>query len=236
MKKLCTIFIFLSFTSLYAESFKIASVAGYKQPIQAVVKAFQSQNSTEIDLLFGNVRQTLEHAKNSNVALVVADKNHLNQVSTSAQESYTPIGQGTLVLAFAKGIKHDGNITLLQEPFIRKIAMPQPQKAIYGIAGEEMLEALKLKALLKEKLYVVATVPQVVLYLSTQEVEVGIINKTAYLANQKRLGSMIEVDATLYTPIEIVVSRLTSCTNTCQHFVEFLNTSEAQDIFKAYGL
>lgn len=115
--------------------------------------------------------------------------------------------------------------------------MPQPKKAIYGIAGEEFLKNSKLYKEVKDKLYIVATVPQAATYVITKEVDAGIINLTAALANKSKIGGYIVVPNEYYAPINIVAGKLESCNNKeCQSFIEFLSTTKSKDIFKKYGL
>ena len=91
--------------------------------------------------------------------------------------------------------------------------------------------------MIKDKLYVVATVPQSMTYIITNEVDAGIVNLTAALANKSKIGGYIEVPQQYYTPIEIVAGKLESSnTKECEKFVDFLSTQTAKDIFKKYGL
>ncbi|MBP9566138.1 MAG: substrate-binding domain-containing protein, partial [Sulfurospirillum sp.] len=75
-------------------------------------------------------------------------------------------------------------------------------------------------------------------YVSTHEVDVGIINLSAALDNYTKIGGYIKIPEQYYTKIEIVAARLGSCQKnvSCQSFLEFLKTPEAQKIFEKYGL
>lgn len=236
MKRVLFLTLLLSLI-LPAEGFKIAAVAGYKQPITAVVKAFEQETNSSIDLLFSNMQQSIQHAKSGDIALIIGDKSYLTKKSLLSIDTYTQMGYGKVVVAFARNIDVvDTNLSILIDNKITKIAMPQPQKAIYGVAGEEMLKTTALYDQVKDKLYIVATVPQVVTYLITGEVEAGIINLTAYLANKEKLGKMIEINSKLYTPIEIVAGSLKGCDTECQAFITFLDSPKAKEILSRYGL
>jgi molybdate transport system substrate-binding protein len=120
---------------------------------------------------------------------------------------------------------------------IKKVAIPQPKKAIYGSAGEAFLRHANLYEKIENKLYIVAKVPQVVAYLVTGEVDAGIINLTAALTNKERLGGYIIVDEKSYAPIEITAGGLERCkSETCHAFLTFLASPTAQEIFRRYGL
>ncbi|MBN2826084.1 MAG: molybdate ABC transporter substrate-binding protein [Campylobacterales bacterium] len=228
--------IILSSFVLSSSDFKIACVAGYKKPIQEVLKAFEIQKGIKIDALYGNMQQSIAHVLNSDIALIIGDKKYLSTNSKLTISNYTLLGYGKVIVAFAKGVETKNKIEDLLDPKITKIAMPQPQKAIYGIAGEEFLKNAKLYNTLKPKLYLVATIPQVSAYLMTQEVEAGILNITAYLANKEKFSGYIEVDSNLYTPIEIVAAQLKCQNKACQEFVAFLESNDAKKILKEHGL
>ena len=115
--------------------------------------------------------------------------------------------------------------------------MPQPKKAIYGTAGEAFLHYTNLYEKVEKKLYIVAKVPQVVAYLITEEVDAGIINLTAALANKDKLGGYIIIDEKSYPSIEITAAKLDKCQSTeCEDFLTFIASPEAKEIFKKYGL
>lgn len=225
----------LSTLWLSANGFKISCVAGYKKPIQKLIKIYKSQKGITIDALYGNMKQSIAHAKTGEIDLIIGDKNHLKE-SRLPISNYRHLGVGKVVVVFAKGVNVEAMPKSLNDPSISKIAMPQPKKAIYGVAGEEFLRNAKLYNSIKERLYIVATVPQVATYLITQEVEAGILNLTAYLANQDKFGTYFEVDSSLYHPIEIVVASLKCQDKPCQEFVSFLSSKEAQKVFREYGL
>jgi molybdate transport system substrate-binding protein len=221
---------------LLADTFKLASGAGYKKPIMEVVKLYEVKKGVKLEPIFGNMKQISTQAQNTDIALVIGDKKFLEKKSGLDFSHYTFLGKGYVVVAFAKGVSLSF-VEDLRKSFVSKIAMPEPKKAIYGYAGEEFLKNAKLDADIKEKLYIVATVPQVANYLVSAEVEAGILNLTAVLPLKDKLGGYIKVDESLYSPIEIVAGTLASCnTLTCKDFLEFLGSPEVKNIFEKYGM
>ncbi len=214
---------------------KVAAGAGYKKPLMDVIKEYE-KNGDKIDAFFGNMKQITTQAKETDIAVIVGDKNFLSKKSKLDFKEYLYLGTGKVVVAYPKG-KSITSIGDLTKDTIGKISMPQPKKAIYGIAGEQFLKNAKLYDSVKEKLYVVATVPQSMTYVITNEVDAGIVNLTATLANKAKIGGYIEVPQQYYSPIEIVTGKLASCnTKECEKFVEFLATQTSKDIFRKYGL
>lgn len=229
-------FLLLSVLSLFvqAEEVKIASAAGYKKPMMEVIQAYE-EDGDKVEAIFGNMRQVITQAKNGSIEVVIGDKAFLEKSKLPIQ-TYQPIGKGKVVLAYSKQSVLNSVEDLTKED-IKKVAIPQPKKAIYGTAGEAFLRHTNLYDKIENKLYIVAKVPQVVAYLVTGEVDAGIINLTAALANKERLGGYIIVDEQSYAPIEITAASLDRCkSKTCNEFLTFIASKRAQEIFRRYGL
>jgi molybdate transport system substrate-binding protein len=234
MKKIFVVLIFFGIVAS-ASDLKVAAGAGYKKPLMDVIKEYQKSGAT-IEPFFGNMRQVTTQAKQTDIAIIVGDKNFLSKKSKLPFSKYTSLGRGKVVVAYPKGKDLD-SIEMLDNGKIQKISMPQPKKAIYGIAGLEFLKNSGLYQNVEKKLHIVATVPQSMTYVITGEVDAGIVNLTAALANKEKIGGYIEVDPKYYSSIEIVAGELSACNSKkCYDFLDFLQSKMAQNIFKKYGL
>ncbi len=181
------------------------------------------------------MKQVTTQAKNSNISLIIGDKNFLENKSGITFNKFSIIGEGKAVLAFSK----DKNLKSLEEiksENIKKITIPHPKKVIYGIATMQIFHNSNLFFDISQKLLVVATVPQVSTYLITNEVDAGIINLTSALANKHKLAGYFIIDKSLYEPIEIVAASTKTCDNSCYEFINFLQSANAKEILKKYGL
>jgi molybdate transport system substrate-binding protein len=235
MRKKIIFLVLIIASGLYGSNLKVAAGAGYKKPLMEVIAQFEQENE-KIDAMFGNMKQVTAQAKMTDIALIVGDKSFLSQKSGLDFSEFILLGNGKVVVAYPKGVTLT-SIEQLGETSIGKIAMPQPKKAIYGIAGEEFLRNAKLHERVKDKLYIVATVPQSLSYVLTNEVDAAIVNLTATLANADKIGGYLQVPEQYYSPIEIVAGKLPACdTQKCQNFVDFLSSQTAKAIFTKYGL
>lgn len=230
------VFIFLSFgLFLYADGLKIAVAAGYKKPMLTLIKAYE-KTGKDVEAFFGNMKQISIQAKQTDAALIIGDKDFLYQKSQLDIKEHYTLGLGKVVLAYSKKTTLSSSEDLTKKD-IAKIAMPQPPKAIYGIAGEEFLKRSNLYEKIKDKLLVVSTVPQVVTYLVANEVDAGIINLTAALANKDKIGGFIEIDQKEYSKIEIIAAKLKDCKTTeCEAFFAFLQSPFSKEVCAKYGL
>ncbi|WDL74520.1 molybdate ABC transporter substrate-binding protein [Helicobacter winghamensis] len=217
----------------FAEVF-IAAGAGYKKPLEAVSALYEKQSGKKVLRSYGNLQQVIEQAKQSGKIDAIFGDEKFIQKSKLPVKPAQLIGQGKLVLVASKSVELKSTKDLEK---MNKIALPDAKKAIYGIAAMEFLKSANYTESLKDKLMFVATVPQVSTYLSQGSVEVGFINLTDYLANKEQFGEMIEILQETYSPILIVVAPLQDSKNPeLADFMVFLDSEEAKEIFKEYGL
>jgi molybdate transport system substrate-binding protein len=220
-----------------AEPLTIAAGAGYKKPVTELAAAFEAASGTKTELVFGNMAQMTTQAKTSGAVDVLVGEQAFLDKTGLAFSGLAPIGQGVLVVAWAKG-KALGAPADVARPEVARLAMPDPQKAIYGKAATEYLERAGLAKAVDGKLLVVATVPQVTTYLLSGEVDAGFVNRTDVLDLGPAIGGYLEVDPSLYAPIRIVAEPLAEAKNpeAAKAFVAFLGTDAARAIAKKHGL
>lgn len=238
MKKivLSVLMLFISHSFLGADTLKIAVGAGYKKPVQELINAYE-QSHDKVDAMYGNMAQIFAHAKQEDIALVIGDKKFLDKQKEVIFRSYQTIGLGRAVIIYAKGMSLENSKDILKDS-IKKIAIAEPKKAIYGDAAMEFLNNTKMYDTLKDKLIVVATVPQVATYVIASEVDAGIVNLTAALDAGDKIGGYVEIPSEQYSKIEITAGMLEVCTKdkNCATFLTFLNSPKAKEIFAKHGL
>lgn len=236
MKK---IFVSLALLSglLYANSVLVAVGAGYKRPLAEVIKNYELENKSEkINYSAGNMKQVSSLVKNNkSIALAIGEKGFLVQKEKIPFKSFMSLGSGKVVIAYKKGIKMSDIKDLLK---LKKIAMPNAKGAVYGIRGKQFLENSGLLKQLKDRLLVVANVPQTASYVVRGEVDAGIINLSSALSFKGKIGGYILVPKQLYKPITIGVGELDGCSKNkaCQRFLSYLKSKKAKAVFAKYGL
>jgi molybdate transport system substrate-binding protein len=215
----------------------IASGAGYKKLVVDLVKAFEATSKIKPELVFGNMGQVTAQAKGSGVVdIVLGEKGFLDKAGLTF-DPFVEIGRGVLVVAWPKG-KTLASPLDLGKPSVKRVAMPDPKKAIYGRAGSQFLESAGLNAAVKDKLFVVATVPQVTTYVLSGEVDAGLTNRTDVRNLGDKIGGFMEVDQKYYKPIVIGAGVLTGAKNAAdaKAFATFLGTDAAKAVAKQHGM
>ncbi len=218
------------------EPLMVAAGAGYKKPLLALYEAFTRARGISVTPVFGNMRTVIAQSESSGrVALAVGDRGILS--ATGLYDEMIELGQGRLVLAWAGTPPSQGIEALLDET-LGPIALPDPNKAIYGRAAEQFLSNSGLRDRLAARLLVLSTVPQVSSHLVAGSVQVGFINLTDARALHGRIGGYTELPVDRYEPIRIVaaVVKGQSLREDVRQFVEFLATPESREILHEAGL
>ncbi len=227
----------LILTAGLAQALTVAAGAGYRRPVMELAERFQAETGIKADLVFGNMGQVMSQIKaGAPVDLILGDEAFLDG-SGLAIAAKAELGLGRLVLAWAKGVRLQKPADLA-EPHIRRVAIPDQAKAIYGKAGHEFLERAGLAQKVRDKLLVVGTVPQVSAYLVSGEVDAGLLNLTDALGIQDKIGGYALMDPQLYEPIHIVAGRLADAPQAEQarRFMAFAASPAARQIMAAHGL
>lgn len=220
-----------------AGNLTVAAGAGYKKLVTDLAGTFESATGRKVDLIFGNMGQVTAQAKASGaIQVVIGERSFLDKAGLGLT-SFTEIGRGVLVLAWPKGKSLTG-LRDLTRPEIRRVAMPDPGKAIYGIAGSQSLSRAGLAEKIKDKLLVVATVPQVTAYVLTGEVDAGLTNLTDVMDLGERIGGYLKVDPALYAPISIGAGVLPGGHDAedVAAFTAFLGSAKGQELARKHGL
>lgn len=219
------------------EALTVASGAGYKKLVAELSKVFTEKNGIEVRQIYGNMGQVIAQSeKSGQVDCVIGDKRFLDGATLSFGEEYL-IGQGKLVAAVPKGSAIT-SLEAMANPEVKRIAAPDPKKAIYGRAATEYFAKSGMIDKVEGKLLVVGTVPQVSAYVVSGEVDLGFINMTDALAIKDKVARLIEVDQALYEPIRIVAKTLKSAPDAeaAGKFGAFLQSEEAGTIAAKHGL
>lgn len=220
-----------------AGTLTVASGAGYKKLVTELASAFEASTGIKADLIFGNMGQVTAQAKGSGaVDVIVGEKGFLERAGLTFS-GLADVGHGVLVLAWPKG-KVLAAPEDVASPGVKRLAVPDPQKAIYGKAASEYLERSGLAKAVAGKLLVVATVPQVTAYLVSGEVDAGFVNLSDVIGLEDSIGGSIKIDPSRYEPIAIVAGRLVTAENAsaAKAFTDFLASDAAKAIAVRHGM
>ena len=232
------VFMGLWLTSLpaLAGDLVVVAGAGYKRPVLDLIERYRATTGQNVVGGFGNMQQIAAQAQaSSDVGLMLGDEAHLRDLPFIA--SLTPLGVGKLVLAWPKGKAALATDADLLVAGVGRIACPDAQKAIYGIAATEWMKNKGLFEMLKPKLIEMATLPQVTSYLISGEVDAGFVNITDAMGAGDKIGGYRVIESG-YAPIRIVAGVIKGYEGNPQvkGFLTFMGSPEAAAILKSYGI
>ena len=214
----------------------VVAAAGYKRPVLDLIERYRATTGQKVVGGFGNMQQISAQAQASpDVGLMLGDEAHLRDLPFIA--SLTPLGVGKLVLAWPKGKAALATDADLLAAGVGRIACPDAQKAIYGIAATEWMKSKGLFEALKPKLIEMATLPQVTSYLISGEVDAGFVNITDAMGAGDKIGGYRVIESG-YAPIRIVAGVIKGYEGNPQvkGFLTFMGSPEAAAILKGYGI
>jgi molybdate transport system substrate-binding protein len=147
---------------------------------------------------------------------------------------------GALALMSVEPRELKGGLALLADPFLRRIALPNPRTAPYGRAAMEALKKSGLYPKVRDRLIFGESVAQTVAYTLTAA-EVGIVARSVLysprFADYREGRRWIGIPPDLYTPIRqgALLLRRVAENESAREFYDFLFGTEAREIFHRYG-
>lgn len=187
-------------SSFAADRAVVAAGAGYRALVNDLCADYAAQNGQQVDTLFGNMAQVTSQARLSGkVDCIIGDASFLNRsgLRFSAQH---PLGFGKLAVACAPGVDFNGPQSMLA-PEVKRIVLPDTKRAIYGKAAMEYLAGTGVYDAVKDKLTVVATIPQAASYVLSGEADLAFVNLTHARKIKDKIGSFALADRQYYKPI-----------------------------------
>ncbi|QAR32922.1 molybdate ABC transporter substrate-binding protein [Geovibrio thiophilus] len=238
LKKLIivTVVFVMSSWAFAADEVTVAAGAGYRKLVTEMAAYCEQKEGIKVNMSFGNLGQVIAQVKASGlIPVVIGDKNFFTRAKLEITE-FQPIGKGKLVLAWRKGIDI-ASVDEIATDKIKRLAIPNTENAIYGIAGTQYMAGKGLTDKVKDKLLVVATVPQVNSYVATGEVDAGFSNLTDTMGIADKIGGYIEINEG-YAEIPIVAAFLKESEGNAAalRLKNCLADAESAKIAKKHGL
>jgi molybdate transport system substrate-binding protein len=214
----------------------VAAGAGYRKMVTEIAEACEKTNGLKVNMSFGNLGQIMAQVKTSGlIPAVVGDMGFFKKSGLEFAEIHK-LGSGKLVLAWRKGLDIQ-SVGDIKTDKVKRLAIPNLEKAIYGRAGKQFLESSGMEAAVKDKLHIVATVPQVSSYLVTGEVDAGFSNLTDTMGVADKIGGYMVIEEG-YQEISIVTGILKGHENEegAKLYEECVDSDAVREIAKKHGL
>lgn len=232
--------VLLAFALSYGQTLRIAASANVQYPLKEIIKEFKKiykVNVLTVVSSSGKLTAQIERGAPYDIFLS-ANMKYPEYLYKKGLTAGKPVvyAEGVLVLWSMKNIplKKEG-IGILREKYIKKISVPNPENAPYGLEAVRALKNLGLYDQVKNKLVYGESVMQSTQYIYKKLVDLGFTSKSVVLSPKLRnKGIWIEIDKRLYNPIKqgAVVIRENIY---AKRFLSFLLSEKAKKILKKYG-
>jgi molybdate transport system substrate-binding protein len=236
---------FLTACSKPSDKIIVATAANVQYVMQEIKKEFEKETGKPIEIVVsssGKLTTQIREGAPFDV-FVSADTKYPDEIykKGGAEQEPKVYALGTLVMWSKNILKEELTPELLANEKVKKIAIPNPDVAPYGAAALAFLKKRADFEQIKTKLVYGESIAQTAQYISSGAVEVGFNALSIVLAPEmKEHGTWVEVDSSLYQPIEQAAILLRHSSNspkkeTSQQFYDFLYSAKAKAIFKKYG-
>lgn len=234
--------LFLCSAGAQAQSLRVAVAANAQFVMASLGTAFQKQTGIKVESIInssGKLTTQIQQGAPYDVFLS-ADMEYPRALHEQKLTSGAPVvyAYGSLVLWTLGSLPLTPDLSVLQNPAVRHIAIANPATAPYGEAAVSLLTYRKLLGAVQPKLVYGESISQVNQYILSGAAEVGITAKSVVLdpgLNQR--GHWIDLPPPGYAPIAqgVVVLKRTSQAKAATQFVQFLQTAAARRILQQFG-
>ena len=222
------------------DSLLLYSGAGLRQPVEEVVRLFQSETGIKVRIDFAGSGQLMARYLASGKGDVFLPGSHyyVNKLKDKGEVTWSrQVVLHVPVVGFPlSGKVKISSFTDLTKPGL-KVGLGDPKAMALGRTAEDILTASGLReGVLKNTVVRAATVKQLVLYLLKGNVDAAIVARADVVQKKDKLG-MIEIDPSWYKP-EIVTAAILKASKQkekAKKLAVFISSPEAVKVFNRYG-
>jgi molybdate transport system substrate-binding protein len=221
----------------------ISAAASMQKALTEIQKNYEQENPN-VKLLFnygasGALQQQIEQGAPVDVFLSASEGN-FNEVLKKGlidKEHHIALVSNELVLIQNKQSDHKlSRFVDLSDTKIKRIAIGTPESVPAGKYAKETLINQNLWLKLEEKLIFAKDVRQVLTYVESSNVDVGIVYKTDAIGS-KKIEIVETADPKSHTPIiyPIGVVKVSKQKEEAINFYKYIQSDKAKEIFEEYG-
>jgi len=245
----------IAFVGVLALAAGISATAGRQGPTQPItvfaasdlgpafkqiVPRYERKTGTSVTLVLGSTGTLTQQIRNGAPADVffAANETYIQQLSTEGltlEPTRRLYARGLIATVTLKAaIVRVGNLTDLDKPDVKRIAIANPTHAPYGLAAKQALEATGLWKKVEAKLVYGENVQQAAQFVRSGSVDAAIVARS--VADTPDLSWKL-VDQRLYAPLNqvaVVLARTTQ-PGASTAFIEFVNVSQGRVVMRQFG-
>lgn len=223
-----------------AEPVRVAVASNFKGPMVEIIRQYEQQTGQQVIPSFGSTGKQYAQIVHGAPfdAFFAADAirpQRLAREGNALPNSRFTYAIGKLVLWSPRSNLVDSHGNVLLNGGFRHLAIANPKLAPYGQAAQETLQALGIWEASLPKLVRGENIAQTFQYVVSGNAELGFVAYSQVRQFEKTdRGSIWEVPATLYSPIEQQAVVLKD-SPAIREFVSYIQSEQALKIIHAYG-
>ena len=227
------------------EKITVAVAANMQFAMDSLKAKFENETGIKVEVILGSsgkLTQQIEEGAPYDV-FVSADTKYPAELYNKNFTADSPrvYANGLLILWTGRGnIQPSSNLRVLLGDDIKKIALPNPKTAPYGVAAAEALKYYNVLDKVQPKLVYGESISQTNQFILTQSADIGFTAKSVVVADEmKSKGQWVAVDIRSYSPIAQAAVRLKhgeqNAKQASEKFYGFLYSAAAKEIYKKFG-
>jgi molybdate transport system substrate-binding protein len=237
---LITIAIILTVEQSTAGEILVAVASNFTDAIKDITERFEAETGHKVTLTFGSTGKHYAQIKNGApydvfLAADIRRPELLENEKVAIHGSRFTYAIGKVVLWSPKVGYVDTTGSVLKQNDFHHFAIANPKLAPYGLAAQEVMQALGVWDKLSERLVYGETISQAFQFVESGNAELGFVAYSQVKhPNRPVEGSWWDVPQKLYTPIEQQAVLLKD-SEAAIEFLAFIRSDEAKRIIRRYG-
>jgi molybdate transport system substrate-binding protein len=221
----------------------IAAAANVQFPIREIIMTLEKQTNTEIRCVIASSGKLTSQIKEGAPfdIFISADTLYPGTLASQGMTNSRPriYAEGILVLwSLESDLLLTGDLSVLLDKRVEKIALPNPDYAPYGRAAIESMKNCGIYETVQHKLVYGQNITQSSQYIISRSAQVGFTAKSMVLSEgMKQYDNWVEIDQELYTPIlqsAVIIKRKVTPPEV-DLIYNLLFSETCKDIFRRYG-
>lgn len=223
----------------------VATAASVQYVMKELIEEFQKEYGIPTEMVVGSSGKLTAQIREGAPfdVFVSADTKYPQEIHRNGGGEGTPkvYALGALIVWSADSSLNLAGSDFLLNPSLKKIALPNPKTAPFGEAAVAAMQKMGVYEKVKEKLVYGESIAQTSQYIAGGSVDVGFSALSVVMAKEmKGKGKWVEVDSSLYPPIEQAAILLQHSDDSPKKknaslFYDFLFSAKAKAIFTKYG-
>lgn len=229
----------LSFT-VNAQPLHVAVASNFTHAINDLAAAFETKSGHDVELIYGStgkIYAQIQHGAPFDI-FFAADTERpalLEQQNRIQPGSRFTYARGKLALWSRDPLLVDANGDVLKTDNFHYLAIANPKLAPYGLAAKQILQSKQVWAQLQDKLVRGENIGQTFQFVNSENAELGFVALSQLLRpGHQQVGSVWEVPADLYEPIDQQVVQLTD-NPLATEFLRFVKSDTGTALIRQYG-